>query len=319
MSTTIEVPSLDISLAELISSNLQVENNLLTHPTGRVHKYPLRTGALINSNDWRPAEWNEEVAKLYSLQEVNTNGWTYEKNFSKLNMYQRWTQTCLCCKAPIIQCLYNETLYFGAEQWQAYYKEYKSQGDKMTALLEAQPSVTNSSTRRKTFAITADIVSQAMKQYPTVGIVKLAKQLNVNPSELSVAMKEAGAMTTSTRGRKRTTVPVSGDILNLVIARYPGTSLVSLAKEFNVNLAELTKAVKAEGVVVQRGAGNYTGRRGRERKTNLINQEIIQRAMAMLPTGVVAIAKELNVNPAQLSAALKTEGIVIRKGRRSSN
>ena len=73
------------------------------------------------------------------------------------------------------------------------------------------------------------------------------------------------------------------------------------------------------GIAYPKGAkGDYVkGRRGRIKRTVDVTPELVQHTLKMIRegSGMVAIAKEFNVNPAELSVALKEAGLVLQRGR----
>jgi hypothetical protein len=63
-------------------------------------------------------------------------------------------------------------------------------------------------------------------------------------------------VSSGSRGRKKTTLPVSPEILAQCIAKYnsgESNGMVALAKEFNVAPPELSEKMKAAGCIIRRG------------------------------------------------------------------
>ncbi len=61
------------------------------------------------------------------------------------------------------------------------------------------------------------------------------------------------------------------------------------------------------------------GRRGRVKRTVDVTKELVKKALVLLRAGqkgMVEIANENNVNPAELSAALKAKGFIPQRGRK---
>lgn len=310
------------------------------HPTGRVHRYTVIQGPTISrESTFRPTEWNEEIAALYEVKAVDTTGWNYVDNFRKLNMYERWTQTCLCCGGAIMECLYNETLYFGAMEWQEYMKtltpltreglEEVSEDSEGEAL--AEPKVESTRRKKGTFKTTvdSDSMDEVKSEYISgLTIAEVAEKFTIAPAAIreflateGVLRKKGQSVNSSSDGRKgfgrkKTTLDITPEIIAKALEQYPAKGVVVLAKELNVNPAELSKALKDSGASVRKGAGG-TARRGRARTTLPVDEAIVEKAIKLIKTkGVVEIAKELNVNPMELSGALKAAGIVIKKGKR---
>jgi len=61
-----------------------------------------------------------------------------------------------------------------------------------------------------------------------------------------------------------------------------------------------------------------TGRRGKPKLTQVITPELVEAAIALLKNGMgmVAAAQEINVNPGELSPALKEAGVILQRGKK---
>lgn len=61
-----------------------------------------------------------------------------------------------------------------------------------------------------------------------------------------------------------------------------------------------------------------TGRRGKPKLTLEVTPELVEAAIALLKNGMgmVAAAAEINVNPGELSPALKAAGVILQRGKK---
>jgi hypothetical protein len=336
MTTAVLDPITDESESIVQSIATQIENTkAIPHPSGRSHKYPVIKGASVQrQNPWRPAEWNNLVASAYEVQEVDTSTWNYANNFRKLNMYERWTMSCACCQGPIMQCLYNETLNLTAEEAGAFLKTLapiinKDSSQENETSSEPKPE----STRRKkgTFktAVNAEVADEVKSLYVSgKTIAEVADVFVIAPavvrdflSEEGVLRKRGQSINSSSEtkkgfGRKKTMNDITPEILQQALSQFPAKGIVALAKELHVNPSLLSQAIKATGAIVKRGSGS-TGKRGRVKVTLAVDKDIVAQGLQLLESmGVVAAAKELNVNPMELSTALKNAGAIIKRGKR---
>jgi len=330
--------TLDTNMDESIVQSLatQIVAAQETHPTGRKHKYPVTKGALVERNYTKPAEWNELIASSYEVEAVDTTDWTYANNFRKLNMYQRWTMKCLCCNAPIMQCLYNETTDFTGEQWGPYMKTLAPLKETPQDVEPVEPKP--ESTRRKhgsfKISVSLDDMNEVKAMYISgKTLAEVSESFNIAPVAVSAFLSQEGVMRKRGHrinasgkleglGRKKTTNDITPELLANALSQFPAKGVSAIAKELNLNQSLLSQAIKATGVEIKRGRGEGVavvtgGKRGRVKTTLVVDKHIVAQGLQLLEImGVVAAAKELNVNPNELSIALKNAGAVIKRGRK---
>jgi hypothetical protein len=128
------------------------------------------------------------------------------------------------------------------------------------------------------------------------------------------------------RGRKSAMVSLTPEILDECIRRFNAGEggVTALALEFKVKGPELSQALKLAGCKVVKGARAGTVRtpsasgvsRGKPRSTAIITPDILAECIAEFEggKGMTILAKEHNLSPVELSAALKAAGAV--KGRK---
>jgi|ERR1700733_4361444 len=249
----------------------------------------------------------------------------------------------ICCE--IIQfCKHRPNRQRTAEEWQQWYKDRaaeKKLEEVVTANEEGEEvivKVKRENRPRTTVAVTEEIIQQAIRliEDEGLGMVAAANQLRVNPAILSPKLKEKGIEIK--KGRRKGTAPLAGeksfgrqkttiDLTDAILQQAKelvegGMAMTVAAKTLNVSAAALSPALKALGVAIQKGRKKGSpapAAFGRKRTTNELSEAIIKKAMKAVQGGfgVVATAKELNVNAGELSKKLKELGVEIKKGKRA--
>jgi len=240
----------------------------------------LHPNSVAGRSSIRPSGWDDKIAEKFYGLVYDTTGWTYMDNFRPLHMYQRWCATCACHEGPINQCVVNETLGFGPLDWQTFLK--------------------------------AHIVVETVINEET------GEQVVVQPK------------TPSGRAPKGTfKQKVNPDSYEAIKKMYSeGSTIQEVSQEYTIAPQAVRDFLSEEGVLRKKGqsakprAEGESTRKGfgRVRSTAFVTPELVAKVVKMLEKGkgggVVAIAKEANVNPAELSKALKEAGVVIKKGKR---
>jgi hypothetical protein len=105
---------------------------------------------------------------------------------------------------------------------------------------------------------------------------------------------------------------------HLVNERYKGQLNLPPIAEAKAK-AEAERPAPVEVVRTPVKAVSSPGKRGKPKKTATVTQELGDAAIALYKTGkgMVAIAAEMNFNPAELSAYFKSQGIELKKGRKA--
>jgi hypothetical protein len=224
-----------------------------------------------------------------------------------------------------MQCLYNETTDFTGEQWGPYMKTLAPLKETPQDVEPVEPKP--ESTRRKngSYASSVDInVSAGVKSAYVAGktIAEVSIAFNIKPVPVRDFLFQEGVLRKKGQskdfGRKKSTHAITPEILADALNQFPAKGVTKLAKELHVNAADLSKAIKATGAVIKRGAGSAgIGKRGRVKTTLIVDKDIVAQGLQLLETmGVVKAASELNVNPNELSIALKAAGAIIKRGRK---
>jgi hypothetical protein len=105
-------------------------------------------------------------------------------------------------------------------------------------------------------------------------------------------------------------------------------TLAQVSEEFKINLGVVRDYLATEGVLRAKGSHLKAGspnaptiiRRGKPKSTLTVTDDIVKKAMKRFKKGegMVAIAKDMNCNPAELSAAMKAAGAVIQRGKKKA-
>lgn len=128
---------------------------------------------------------------------------------------------------------------------------------------------------------------------------------------------------------------ISKELMPIIRSEYVDNfaTLADLSTKHMIAQSVIREFLAGENILRGRGShmknfgpttkeGEPIQRRGRERSTIMVTPELVEKVKKMLAKGegggMVAIAKVENVNPAELSAALKAAGVVITKGRKAS-
>lgn len=169
----------------------------------------MNTNACVDKTSVRPSNWDENIAKQYEVGKViDTTGWNYLDNFSKLNMYEGWSYVCADCNVPIRQCIANETLNFKAEDWGNYLKKIVSVPESNTQSETKAPVYRQKNgvkgRKKTTVDITEDMIDEIISFFKEKGLVYTAKEYNLNPGQLSAKLKSMGIEVR--KGKKKSTV-----------------------------------------------------------------------------------------------------------------
>lgn len=107
-----------------------------------------------------------------------------------------------------------------------------------------------------------------------------------------------------------------------VLAFYAENSVKETAMKFNLQATAVTEFLKSSNVLRGRGVPTpgreYTGK-GRPKTTRPVGKFVVRQARPRIGRGerLIEVASALNVNAAQLSAALKESGVILKRGRKS--
>jgi len=277
-------------------SNAVVET---IHPSGRTRKYPAKQGALLSRpNTSLPAGWNTEISDTYEYEVIDTTDWNYTDNFSQLNTYEKHFWTCACCDTDIMACLWNESIYWGAEDWQKYMKS------------KPQPSPLTSTIRRRgklIHVLTPELLQEARDLVGSIGITKTARELNIPYLLLSQALKSEGVVVKLGRKANHTQSEITPEILQQAREMVGELGIVKTARELGVLQPALSQALKSEGFTFPRG------RKGTKAYQDLTEDLIQQASVMVLEQGLTRTADKLQVRPYQLSTALKLRDLPTKR------
>jgi hypothetical protein len=145
-------------------------------------------------------------------------------------------------------------------------------------------------------------------------IQSISRKHNVFAPYVSAILKDAGISVRRGRSKGSTFMrnSISNEVVKTLVVEYKaGTSVNTLSDKYDIAPTKVSNILKTQGIIIPRG---------RPQGNNGINESKLTQAKELyaMGKGVVAIAKELHVNPAELSTALKEDGVVIRRGRKAS-
>lgn len=274
---------------EDILDALKAQETLFT-PAGELHP-----NASISRSSIRPDGWNDEQAKRYYGKVYDTTGWTYLGNFSKLSIYERWVGTCACHEKAVMQCPNNDSLRYGALTWQGYYKTLeKLTEDKVEVQKDSgEPAVPKVPGKKGRAAIYKQVVESD---------------------------DEALILSTYTAGATIQQTVEATNICQPAIRNFLADKGVLRAR--GSHFKEMVKARVPKEPKPPKEKKESTGHRGKVRTTNYVTPELVAKVAKMMVNkeggGLVAIAKVENVNPNELSVALKAAGVVILRGKQKA-
>lgn len=344
MTTTVELETPEIP-EELTITSLKgetYEQRLRASLSLKPSKYVFRCGE--KDEDFWDSIYPPAVKEVSSLPGSGLPEWHYEWNY------------CIDCNNSLRNCKSNPYGFFGsigiARTIAAAEHRAKREAEaKLIQVLNAETgeiTTVSKSPRKSGLRQSVDTEDMAsIKDAYTNGtaVGDLVTQFNTAPKALYEFLKSENILrgrgertpnSTVRLGKPKSTLAITSEMVEQGkdIVGNKKMGLVEFAKSINVKPNELSAALKAAGVVIKKGraAGTKIEKvitekvikvkseykpKGNVRTTNLVTSEIVEKALELRKTmGVVAVAKELNCNPNELSLALKKAGDVITKGRK---
>ena len=237
---------------------------------------------VLNCDDMTDDEWNVLYAKEFpGLRGSGTPEWYYTWNY------------CTKCHSMLSSCKSNPYGFFGAI-------------GKARREVQARHYVARTSAAPQAAQVTTDVVDE-------------------ETGEVTQVVTTAPPKTRVANGTLSQVVPPNSQ--KDVRSRYlAGATIAGVSEEFKIANKAVRDFLAQEGVLRKQGeqfvptnpSEQPMVRRGKPRTTFLISKELVHKVAKMLATGrgggLVAIAKAENVNPNELSVALKAAGVVIRRG-----